>query len=245
VAKDALPLYVDVGLTLFKIGEGARVPLEAFSLEGGRRRAFRRALHRAEDQGCTFQVVPQPEAELLLPDLKAISDAWLLHKNTREKRFSLGFFSEDYVRQCPVALVRLAGKPVAFANLWLTGGKEEMSPDLMRYSADAPPEVMEYLFVKLMLWGKEQGYQYFDLGNAPLSGIEARPAAPLWNKFGVFVYSHGEHFYNFQGLRQFKERFDPVWEPRYLACPGGLALPRVLVDLAALVSGGVQGIVAR
>jgi phosphatidylglycerol lysyltransferase len=57
------------------------------------------------------------------------------------------------------------------------------------------------------------------------------------------VYRHGEHFYNFQGLRQYKEKFDPVWTPRYLASPGGLALPAVLVDVAALMAGGLFGIV--
>ncbi|HYU35043.1 MAG TPA: phosphatidylglycerol lysyltransferase domain-containing protein, partial [Thermoanaerobaculia bacterium] len=56
---------------------------------------------------------------------------------------------------------------------------------------------------------------------------------------------HGEHFYNFQGLREYKEKFDPVWEPRYLACPGGLMLPRVLTDIAALIGGGLRGVVGR
>ncbi|HEY8183629.1 MAG TPA: phosphatidylglycerol lysyltransferase domain-containing protein, partial [Thermoanaerobaculia bacterium] len=55
----------------------------------------------------------------------------------------------------------------------------------------------------------------------------------------------GEHFYNFQGLRQYKEKFDPIWEPMYLASPGGLALPRILTNLATLISGGLRGVVAK
>jgi phosphatidylglycerol lysyltransferase len=80
---------------------------------------------------------------------------------------------------------------------------------------------------------------------APLSGLEDRPPAPLWNRVGVFIFRHGEHFYNFQGLRQYKEKFDPTWEPRYLACPGGLALPRILADLASLISGGLKGAISK
>lgn len=73
---------------------------------------------------------------------------------------------------------------------------------------------MEYLFIQLMSWGREQGYHWFDLGMAPLAGLENRSLAPLWNRLAAFLSRHGEHFYNFQGLRQYKEKFDPVWEPR-------------------------------
>ena len=96
-----------------------------------------------------------------------------------------------------------------------------------------------------MLWGRAEGYRWFSLGMAPLSGFEHRRLAPLWNRLGALLFRHGENFYNFQGLRAFKDKFDPVWEPRYLASPGGLAVPFVLTDVAALISGGVTGVVAK
>jgi phosphatidylglycerol lysyltransferase len=120
-------------------------------------------------------------------------------------------------------------------------GREELSVDLMRYDDEiAPKGVMESLFVHLMVWGKEQGYHCFSLGMAPMSGFEQSPVAPLWTKFGAFLYEHGESVYNFQGLRLFKDKFDPVWEPHYLAYPGGLSLPRVLADMTALIAGGYR-----
>jgi phosphatidylglycerol lysyltransferase len=115
----------------------------------------------------------------------------------------------------------------------------------MRYGASAPPNVMTYLFVQLMLWGREQGYQWFDLGMAPLAGLESRAFAPLWNRIGAFVFRQGENFYNFKGLREYKNRFDPVWEPRYLASPGGFALPFILTDIATLIGGGLKGVFAK
>ena len=101
---------------------------------------------------------------------------------------------------------------------------------------------MEALFVHLMQWGHEKGYRRFALGMAPLSGVETSPVSPLWNRLGAFLYEHGESIYNFQGLREYKEKFNPTWEPHYLAYPGGLRLARIMVDVSALVAGGYRRI---
>ena len=146
------------------------------------------------------------------------------------------------MKEFPFVVVKKEGEIVAFANVWLGAEREEISLDLMRYLERAPKNVMDYLFIQLMLWGSRQGYRWFNLGMAPLAGLESRALAPLWSRIGAFVFRFGEHFYNFQGVRLFKEKFSPVWEPKYLASPGGLALPRVLADIAALNSGGLRGI---
>lgn len=245
VSAASLPLYVDAGLAPFKVGERAVVPLAGFSLEGSSRKALRRDHRQVQNAGLVFEVVPTPDVPELLPELKEISDAWLESKHTREKGFSLGFFDDDYLKRFPAAILRQNGRIVAFANVLPGAEREELSVDLMRYRADAPAGAMEYLFVELMLWGKEQAYRHFDLGNAPLAGVEGGPSAPLWNRLGRFVFQHGEHFYNFRGLRGYKDKFAPVWEPRYLACPGGLALPQALLDLTAVTSRGVSGVFAK
>jgi len=115
----------------------------------------------------------------------------------------------------------------------------------VRFAPGAPHGAMDYLFAELLLWGRDQGYRWFNLGMAPLSGLEDRALAPLWNRLGAFLFRHGEHFYNFQGLRAYKEKFEPVWEPRYLVCRGGIELPRALLDVAALVSRGLKGVIAK
>ncbi|HEV7505304.1 MAG TPA: bifunctional lysylphosphatidylglycerol flippase/synthetase MprF [Thermoanaerobaculia bacterium] len=245
VNDKSLHLYADLGLTLIKLGEEARVPLTTFSLAGSSRKKLRWAQRKCTEEGCRFEVLTVEQAAPLLPELERISDEWLEHKNTREKAFSLGYFNQNYLRRFPLALIYRGDKIVAFANLWLGGEKEEISIDLMRHTADAPTGVMDYLFVELMLYGTAQGYRWFNLGMAPLSGLEARTIAPLWSRLGAMVFRHGEHFYNFQGLRQYKDKFEPVWESRYLACPGGLALPRVLGDIATLISRGFRGVVAK
>jgi phosphatidylglycerol lysyltransferase len=245
VSTRTLPLYLELGLTLLKLGEEAHVPLVDFSLDGKERYDLRRAQRLMEKEGARFEIVDPTQVAGLLNELQTISAAWLLEKNTREKGFSLGFFDRAYLSRLPLAVVRREEKVLAFANLWPGGGRRELSVDLMRHRPEAPRAVMDFLFVSLMLWGKEHGYGHFNLGLAPFSGIEARDVAPLWNRMGATLFRYGEYFYNFQGLRQYKEKFTPDWQPRYLASPGLLALPVVITNVAALVSRGLKGLVAR
>ena len=245
VCAERLALYVDLGLAALKIGEEARVPLESFSLEGADRADLRQSHRRAQRDGASFEVLAPEAVDALMPALQRISDAWLTSKSTGEKRFSMGAFTPAYLRQFPVAVVRSRGEPAAFANLWTTGTRAELSVDLMRFDPDAPRSAMDYLFIELMLWGRAQGYRWFNLGMAPLSGLEAHPLAPAWHRVGNFVFRHGEHFYNFEGLRRYKAKFDPHWEPRYLVARGGIALPRVLIDVSVLIAGGMKELFAR
>jgi phosphatidylglycerol lysyltransferase len=240
VGPERLALYVDLGLAALKIGEEARVPLAGFSLEGAARAELRQSHRRAQRDGATFEVVPPEAIEPLLPVLQRISSAWLTSKSTGEKRFSVGAFSPQYLRQFPLAVVRCGGAPAAFANLWTTGTRAELSVDLMRFGPEAPRSAMDYLFVELMQWGREAGFRSFNLGMAPLSGLETHPLAPAWHRVGNFIFRHGEHFYNFEGLRRYKAKFDPQWEPRYLVARGGIALPRVLIDVSVLIAGGMK-----
>ena len=68
-------------------------------------------------------------------------------------------------------------------------------------------------------------------------GLADHPLASTWNRLGTFIYRRGDEFYNFEGLRAFKQKFDPVWTPIFMACPNGLALPQVLFDVTNLISG--------
>jgi len=245
VSADKLADYVDLGFSFLKLGENGKVALPDFTLEGKDGAKFRQAVNKVEKEGFAFEVIARELVPGLMPELRSVSDAWLREKNTREKGFSLGFFDENYLGRFPCAAVKKEGRIFAFANVWPGGGKEEISLDLMRYAPGAPGGVMDYLFIKMMLWGKEQGYRHFDLGMAPLSGLQSHALAPLRDKLGAFLYRHGEHFYNFKGLRNYKEKFGPVWEPKYLASRGGLALPGILLDVTALISRGIKGAVLK
>ncbi len=245
IGEANLAWYIDAGMRLYKLGEEARVPLVDFSLEGPKRSYLRQSRNRGKRDGLTFELVPPPADDELLSSLETLSTAWLATKNAQEKSFSLGRFSIDYLRHFPIAVVREQGRITAFANIFVTDTRTEASIDLMRHLPGGSRVTMDFLFIELMLTLKEQGYQEFSLGMAPLAGLADHRQARIWDRFGTYLYSHAGHFYNFDGLRRFKAKFDPVWKPKYLAAPGGLDPLIVIVDIAALISGSLTGIVRK
>lgn len=245
LSMDALPLAVELGLSIVKYGEEARVDLTHFTMTGPVARPLRHAARRAERDGALFEIVPAAAVPTLFPELRAISDHWLANKGSAEKSFSVGRFDSDYLRHFDCAIVRCGARIVAFANIVSTANGNEISVDLMRHHADGPYGVMDFMFSCLLLWGKEQGYRWFTLGMAPLSGLEARRLSPLWAKAGAFLYRHGDGFYGFGGLRAYKSKFAPCWEPRFIAGPQGVSLARAMIDLQRLISGGRLSAAAR
>jgi phosphatidylglycerol lysyltransferase len=258
-----LPLYLQFGMRFLKLGEEAKVDLDTFSLEGSVYKSLRYSHNKALKDGYTFEIIPAEGGvfhgvlvegvNAIINTLKDISDEWLQSKHTREKSFSLGSFKPEYIGRTPVAVVKAGEKIIAFANIWKGSEKYELSVDLMRHlpqrllveDKSGGSVIMDYLFTELMLQGKKEGFKWFNLGMAPLSGLQDSTLAPLWERTGAFLFRYGEHFYNFQGLRQYKEKFNPVWEPKYLATRGGLMLPRILTNVASLISSGPKGIVAK
>lgn len=245
ITPETLPVAIDMGLSLVKYGEEARIDLAAFTLEGAAAKGLRYAERRAEREGATFEIVERARVPVLVEELRAVSDEWLAGKKGPEKCFSVGRFETAYIARFDCAVVRAGGRIVAFANIWQTAGHHELSVDLMRHVDDPPYGTMDFLMVRIMLWGQRQGFGWFSLGMAPLSGIERRRLSPTWARLGSLLYRHGEAFYGFEGLREYKEKFGPQWEPRYIAGPHGFGLLRALVDLKRLVGGGRRSAASR
>lgn len=235
----ALADLATLGLAMRKVGETAVVDAQAFTLEGKARQNLRTAVNRCEREGAVFDMLPPGAAPAVIGDLKAVSDAWLARHQGAEKSFSLGRFDPDWLALTPVAVVRREGRIVAFATLMPGGGR--VAVDLMRYADDAPSGVMDYLFVRAIQWAAAQGYAGFDLGMAPLAGLEDRRLAPVFARVGALVYEEGGALYGFQGLRSYKAKFVPDWAPRFIAAPVSTPLPLALLDVALLTSGGWLG----
>ncbi|MEL6829262.1 MAG: GNAT family N-acetyltransferase [Pseudomonadota bacterium] len=238
VPPDLLPVLHDLKFSYEKIGENAILNLPDFSLSGRKREVIRRSRRKlAERHGATFELSMPPHNDRVLAALKPVSDGWLEKNGGREKSFSLGRFDARFLNRCPIGIVEVNGQVIAFGSLLVAPDKTWVGIDLMRYDPDlAVTNTVDFLLVELILWAKEAGFGKFDLAMAPLSGLTQEEVAPLYARIGQFVFERGERLYNFRGLRRFKQKFNPEWEPRYIAALGYWTLPIVLAQVAYLTS---------
>lgn len=217
IGKDMTLFLHEYGFEFMKVGENALVDLDSFHLKGNKYKPFRNALNRVQKEGFTFEISPQPHSKVLLDELETISNKWL--EKRQEKRFSLGFFDRDYFQEAPLALVKNKEQEiVAFANIMPNHQNGIVSIDLMRYNAKKIPNgVMDYLFLSLFIHFKAEGLAYFDLGMAPLWGVGQVKESFLHERLAYLLYNFGTHFYSFEGLHQYKKKFTPIWEERYVS----------------------------
>lgn len=241
IVPDNIGLYLESNFLVGKVGEIARVPAGGFTLEGARRRRLRRSQKQARESGVTVEIIPAGGSGSFMRELEEVSGDWLRQQRGREKGFSLGAFRPDYVNRFPVAVARVGGNVVAFATVWSSQVKCQLEVDLMRSRAGAPPGTMHALLVDLIHWARAEGFDSVSLGMSPLAGVNplGEGGRMQWLRRSLTRFSG--RFYNFEGLREFKQSFDPEWEPRYLASSPGIARSLVLAHLAALTSGGVAG----
>lgn len=235
--------YHDAGYYFFKLGEEAVVNLEEFNLVGSKKSAFRNTLRRVEREGYSFQIIEPPFNKEVIDQLKEISDKWL--GSRKEKGFSLGWFSEDYIQRSPIAILKNEeeNKIMGFVTLMdANDGGRTIAIDLMRIDKDAPNASMDYLMLNLFITFKEKGYKYFSLGEAPLSNVGFNMHSHLQEKLARLVYNSGNIFYSFDGLRRYKSKFSPVWQPRYLAYPKFMSLPEVFINLCSLIANSKERI---
>jgi phosphatidylglycerol lysyltransferase len=232
VLPEGLETYKAAGYDILCIGHEAIVDLSTFTLAGGANKGIRTATNKMTKLGYRAEVISPPHAPERLRELQQISDEWLTNVHGSEKRFSLGWFDEDYLNSGPIIVIcDPQGQAASFANIVSEYHANEATIDLMRHRSQGESGQMDFLFASLFEWAKEKGFATFNLGLSALSGIGEQPKDPLIEQALHFIYEHVNQFYNFKGLHEFKSKFHPTWAPRYLAYPGPASLPAVAVAL--------------
>jgi phosphatidylglycerol lysyltransferase len=242
VTPDELPMLLGARLVATKLGERAIIDLPAFNLKGTRFQNLRTRRSKLSREGWTIELVKGDALRRWLPVLAPVSAAWLERHGGREKRFSLGTFEPAYLLHTDVLLAHRDGKVAAFLNLVKARG--EVLIDLIRAAPDAPHGCTEALIAEAALICQARGDTRLDLGCAPLAGLPSIHEAPFWGRLGRLMARAGRRWYDFKGLRAFKEKFCPTWEPVYLVHHKGALLP-TLRDTTLLIAGGWTGLVGR
>lgn len=236
VSDDMLPFLHGSGYAFFKLGEEAFVDLKTFSVSGNRMKGLRALRNKFIRENYQFKILEPPFTNEILDELRNISNDWL--QGRKEKGFSLGFFDIDYLNKAPIAIVldesnRILGF-MSIMNVY--DDYRTISIDLMRFEPDSPLGTVDFLFLSLFDWAKEQGYERFNMGMAPLGNIGLSKFSFLSEKIAAQIFLHGHFIYHFQGLRKFKEKYTNIWEPKYLAYRRKSSLPVTMAQITLLIS---------
>ncbi|MGK0551703.1 bifunctional lysylphosphatidylglycerol flippase/synthetase MprF [Enterococcus faecalis] len=239
-ASEEIVMFLhEFGYDFIKMGEEAHVDLPSFSLSGKKRKGERAIMNRFDKENYRFEILQPPFSEEVMAELKIVSDEWLGER--KEKGFSLGFFSESYLQRSKIAVVKDQNQRlIAFANLIPTYTTDEGTIDLMRYRKDAPAGVMDYLFISLFDALKTNGFTYFNLGMAPLANVGTSRKSFLQERIAYLVYEFGTHFYSFQGLRDYKNKFATSWVPRYTLYSRDSFIAYVMIALLIIDNAPVE-----
>jgi phosphatidylglycerol lysyltransferase len=235
VSDEMLPFLHEYGYDFFKLGEEAFVDLKRFSLSGKKMKGVRAVKNKLERENYYFEMVKPPFQNSLMNELKEISDQWL--QGRKEKGFSLGFFDENYLNRTEIALVKDDDQRIiGFATIMPVYDEHQtISIDLMRFLPDAPAGTMDFIFLSLFEWAKENNYVHFNLGMAPLSNVGLSKFSFLSEKIASQIFLHGQFFYHFQGLRKFKSKYAHFWEPKYLGYRKKTSLPFTMAQITLMI----------
>jgi phosphatidylglycerol lysyltransferase len=226
--------YEQQGMCILKVAENARLDLDGFRLAGGKFQKIRTACNRARKSGLAVRwygagVAPN---DVLEEELSAISSEWLATKHGDEMTFDLGQFSIAEIRKREVSYtVSGDGRIDAFAT-WLPYARGSgRCIDLMRSRRDARG-VMDFLIAESLFSFRERGVREASLGSAPLANVDAAASYKLPDRAVKYLFENFNQIYGYKSLFEFKEKYDPQWRGRYLACIDPAHLPMAALAMA-------------
>ncbi|HEY1085054.1 MAG TPA: phosphatidylglycerol lysyltransferase domain-containing protein [Prosthecobacter sp.] len=243
------PLYEDAGFVTVKVGEDARLEVADFKLEGGKFQNLRTARNKARKNGLTYQwydATPAPDHGLEA-QLQLLSQNWLEKKHGGEMTFDLGSFDIPTLRTHGASIVRNPeGRIEAFATWWPFAQGKGRCLDLMRGREEAR-DVMDFLIVEAIDHFKSQGVEQISLGNAPLANVAATEENAVLTREEravKFLFDNFDRFYGYKSLFNFKKKYQPDWQGRYLAYRPRTRLAMVALAVAGVhLPGGFRGLI--
>jgi lysylphosphatidylglycerol synthetase-like protein (DUF2156 family) len=234
VAHELVDEYERAGLCVFKVGEEARLDPECLTLKGGEYQNLRTACNSARKRGIAFRWYEAARGvdEALEKQLEEISQEWMEKKKTREMGFDMGAFSPDAIRRQGVGVaIDPEGRALAFATWRSFAQGRGRCLDLMRVRPGCR-HMMDFVLVESIGRFRELGLRDISLGTAPLANADEK-AGPQGEEMAVrFLFEHLNRVYGYKSLFEFKRKYRPQWQGRYLAYQRGLHLP--LVGLAVV-----------
>jgi phosphatidylglycerol lysyltransferase len=226
-------IYDDLGLDTFNIGQEARVHLMSFDKGDNRFEYFCRLEKEIEGAGFKYQIMNAGRFEQCREIFAKINEEWEENTNYLKRNFMPGKYDESYMKDMDFGILEKASKIYAFSVITKTKNKCELSSEIVRY-IKCDYDVFAYIVFKNILWAKESEYYWFNLGFAYFPSVNNGGGA-ISHFAKMFMFA--EHFdYNPVLLREFKNKFYPVWCNKYIAVHPGKYIVTFIKNFTLLVS---------
>ena len=221
------------------IGREATIDIEQFIQNTLRSKHFRYVNNSFKRDQLIVAEWNEPSDEQI-QQLQIISRTWLKQGNRREYTFFMGYFDRSYLQRSRVFVLFQNNEPVAFVNILPSQFRDRQSIDLFRSATETSPVGMYFLFEEMVKKLSSEGAQYLNIGLAPLSNSSG-DSSPSHNSALRLLRRFG-FYYSFKGVEQFKNKFRPKWETRYIAYSGSPAnLLRTVKDVEYVSSYKTRG----
>jgi phosphatidylglycerol lysyltransferase len=226
IQNEQRQLYEARGYQLQKIGQEAVVNIEHFLSEVMPTKYFRQINNKFSKHGYSYEYLLPPHHDAVIKRLKHISDDWLSVDGRVERGFVMGYFTEEYIQQCPILVARdAAGTIQGFINhIPASFDTKEATYDMLRQAKDSLGNCNDFLLISFLKLLQAQSYTELNLGLCPLGGLDedVSDEKGLISNVLRLAYVNGDRFYAFSGLERFKGKYEPVWRDRYVAYQGGV-----------------------
>jgi phosphatidylglycerol lysyltransferase len=215
VPEESLATYKELGKNVLYIGQEAIIELSEFNIESKGRESLQQSIALIKDKGYTCHVHTPPVTDEVLEKIESVSNNWLAVNKPLEITFSQGkFVWEELKNQTILTVENAENKTIAFLNIIPDFTKNESTYDLIRKTNDTIDAVLDYMLIELFNYLKTQDIKFVNMGFAAMSGMTMPQNFP--ERSMKFAYDKIGSFTHFKGLREYKERFDPIWKNKYL-----------------------------
>lgn len=231
VSEAGATAYHRAGMDVIELGDEAIVQVADFCLEGRSMRVVRQADARCKRGG--LSTVCKRVRDLTDEERETIrhkADEWRDGHVERGFSMALGRFVDPKDGESVVVLCSdESGQLRGLLNL-VPWGHDGLSLDLMRRDRDTENGIMEHMVVALWEACPALGVTRFSLNFAVFRSVFARgerlgagPVLRLWRA----ILMAASRYWQIESLYRANAKYQPDWEPRFLAYRAPSDLPRV------------------
>ena len=227
-----------LGWKSVQVAEDTLLPLAGLQFKGRKWQDVRTALNKAARENISAEWWRYSDAP---PELASqichISETWVADKGLPEMGFTLGGLDEldDPNVRCLIAVGedRTVHGITSWMPVYASGRPVGWTLDFMRRSTEPGTSrgVMEFLIATAALAFRDEGASFISLSGAPLARLDRGEQPSALQRALDKMATTMEPVYGFQSLLHFKAKFQPDYQPLYLAYPDSAALGSIAIAI--------------